>query len=545
MTATTTHAAQQLKLRPYQREAVDAVQQAWRDGTIRPAVQAPTGAGKTVIFSHLISESLADRGGRAVVMVHREELADQAVRKLRQVNPALRVGKVKARDNDVDADVVVCSVPTLASRGRIEQIHDVRTVICDEAHHSVATTWRNALDHFGSFAATPTAGFSATLARGDGRGLGDVWEDVVFQRSTLWAIRNGYLTDVKGMGITVPDMDLSQVQKSRGDYTEKGLAYALAFAGAYEVVASEYRRIAGSRPGILFAPTVSAAEAFAGAFTTEGYRVGLITGTTSSDERAHIYQSYEAGELDLLASCMVLTEGFDSPRAEVAVIARPTTSAALYAQMVGRVLRLDHRKPDKQALILDVAGVAEHNDLSRSLIDLAREEIRELADNETLAEALMREEATAGGQDALRATIERERIRAVEIDLFGASRHRWMQTPNGTQYLSVPDGWIYLAAGDGGWDVRFRAKTGRRDTVIAAGMDLQYAMAHGEQAGDEAASQLVTKNARWRKRPPSDKSAAFAERLGLPKAAGANAGQTSDYISAILAMRALDTRSTR
>lgn len=543
MTAAT--AAQQLKLRPYQREAVDAVKDAWRAGILRPAVQAPTGAGKSVIFSHLISESLADRGGRAVVMVHREELADQAVRKLRQVNPSLRVGKVKARHNEVDADVVVCSVPTLASRGRIEQIHDVRTVICDEAHHALSRTWKNALDHFGSFATTPTAGFSATLARGDRRGLGDIWEDVVFQRSTLWAIRHGYLTDIKGVGITVPDMDLSQVERSRGDYTEKGLSYALAFSGAYEVVASEYRKLAGDRPGILFAPTVADAEAFAGAFTHEGYRVGVITGTTSSAERADIYAAYEAGDLDILASCMVLTEGFDSPRAEVAVIARPTTSAALYAQMCGRVLRLDHRKPDKQALILDVAGVAEHNDLSKSLIDLAREEVTEVKDGETLAEAVEREEAEAGGQDALKARIERERIRAVEIDLFGASRHRWMQTPGGTQYLSVPDGWIYLAAGDGGWDVKFRAKAGHRDTVIAAGMDLQYAMAHGEQAGDDAAAQLVTKNARWRKRPPSEKSAAFAERLGLPRAAGANAGQTSDYISAILATRALDHRSTR
>src|SRR5260221_5379010 len=111
-----------LSLRPYQREAIDAVAAAWKDGIRRPAVVLPTGMGKTVVFSHLAAEHHANTGTRTVVLVHRDELADQAVSKLRAVAPHLWVGKVKAQENDVSADVVVASVQTLARGKRLADI---------------------------------------------------------------------------------------------------------------------------------------------------------------------------------------------------------------------------------------------------------------------------------------------------------------------------------------------------------------------------------------------------------------------------------------
>src|SRR5574339_662476 len=102
MTATLLH------LRPYQRECIDAINKAWSDGMQRPAVVLATGLGKTVSFSHLISEFSERTGQRSVVLVHRDELADQAIGKLRDVAPHLNIGKVKAEDNETDADVLVC-----------------------------------------------------------------------------------------------------------------------------------------------------------------------------------------------------------------------------------------------------------------------------------------------------------------------------------------------------------------------------------------------------------------------------------------------------
>ena len=108
----------ELHLRDYQREAIDAVFNAWGDGLKRPAIVLPTGAGKTVVFAHLIKQFRYNEkviepwashrvGNRVIVLVHRDELADQAIAKIRAVAPDLRVGKVKASENDTHHDVMV------------------------------------------------------------------------------------------------------------------------------------------------------------------------------------------------------------------------------------------------------------------------------------------------------------------------------------------------------------------------------------------------------------------------------------------------------
>ena len=98
-----------LQLRPYQREAVVAVEKAEASGVTRPLLSLPTGTGKTVIFAHLITQ----RAGRALVLAHRDELIQQAADKIRLVDSSLDVGIVKAERDETDAPVVVGSVQTL------------------------------------------------------------------------------------------------------------------------------------------------------------------------------------------------------------------------------------------------------------------------------------------------------------------------------------------------------------------------------------------------------------------------------------------------
>src|SRR5918999_4261515 len=170
----------ELQLRPYQEEAIAAINDAALEGVTRPLVALPTGTGKTVIFGHL----LARRASPALVLAHRDELIRQAVDKLLMVNPDFNIGIVKAEQNEVSAPVVVASVQTLARPKRLSQIgQDFRTVIVDEAHHGVAETYRRVLEHVGSFddAGPLTVGFTATPERGDKVGVGQVWERIVYQ----------------------------------------------------------------------------------------------------------------------------------------------------------------------------------------------------------------------------------------------------------------------------------------------------------------------------------------------------------------------------
>ena len=138
-----------LQLRPYQEEAIQAVDTAFDEHISRPLVALPTGTGKTVVFVHL----LVQRGGRSLVLVHRDELLRQCQDKLLMVNPDLDTGIVKAKENDVGAQVVVASVQTVSRKNRLPQLFaDFNTVVVDEAHHAVADTYLRVLGHLGCLA---------------------------------------------------------------------------------------------------------------------------------------------------------------------------------------------------------------------------------------------------------------------------------------------------------------------------------------------------------------------------------------------------------
>lgn len=545
-----------LKLRPYQTEAGDALERAWSEGVTRAAVVLPTGMGKTVIFAHLIARHVG-RGGVVILLVHREELAQQAAAKLRTVDPSLRVGIVKAERDETDADVLVCSVPTLARPARLERVLRAirgrrRLVVVDEAHHATAATWRSTLAALGSFDGVPTAGFTATMTRHDSGHLGDVWEKVVYSRDILFGIRSGYLTDVKGKRVTVDDFDLASVAKSRGDYSEGGLGEALLASGAGEIIAESYVEHAKDRPGVLFAPTVDTATVFAEDLTDAGIPAETITGTTPNEERRDIFARHRSGETQVLSNCMVLTEGWDAPHTSCAVIARPTQAAGLYTQMVGRVLRPFPGKDD--ALVLDVVGATAMHAL-RSLIDLTKSKIPEIGEGETLAEAVARHEAEQEAReagkpaDAVRAAGE---LATIEVDLFHGSDSVWLKTYAGTWFIPTRS-WTYFLwpeNGSGLW------KLGRKPTWsnrlgkggwVREGLELGYAMAIGEAEAADVDPSVSQKAASWRRKSnkPSAAQMGQVERYGLPYVEGMNKSEVSDLISVHYASRDLDPRGVR
>ncbi|MEE8300942.1 MAG: DEAD/DEAH box helicase family protein, partial [Candidatus Tectomicrobia bacterium] len=158
-----------LELRSYQTESLMAIDEAVARGITRPLLALPTGTGKTVVFAHLV----ARRPGRTLILVHREELVWQAYDKLTQIAPDIPVGIVKAERDETDAPCVIASVQTVSRKSRLERLPaDFATVIVDEAHHSVAASYRRVLTHVGSFAPDGplTLGVTATPQRGDAVG---------------------------------------------------------------------------------------------------------------------------------------------------------------------------------------------------------------------------------------------------------------------------------------------------------------------------------------------------------------------------------------
>ena len=165
----------------------------------------PTGAGKTVIFSRLAQ--LAQR--QVLVLAHREELLFQARDKLQQ---ALGEGQVVAIERGADraaadAKVLVCSIRSLHQE-RLAQVmrgRNLGLVVYDECHHAAADDNLRVLRQLGAFDAAWTGtllGFTATTARGDGKGLDGVFESIVYSRSLPELIADGYLSKLRGFRIT-------------------------------------------------------------------------------------------------------------------------------------------------------------------------------------------------------------------------------------------------------------------------------------------------------------------------------------------------------
>jgi superfamily II DNA or RNA helicase len=554
----------QLPLRDYQRDALDAVRAAWSRGVQRPAVVAPTGAGKTVMFSHLIADDFREfPDTRSVVLVHRDELADQAMDKIRQVSPGLRVGKVKAGDNDVTADVIVASVQTLATGSRLDQLmateHDhgpLALVVVDECHHAVAPSWRRVMDRLGCFnpeSGTHVVGFSATLARGDGIGLGSVWQEVAYAISLTRLIRRGHLADVRGVQVRVEDLDLADVRRSGGDYQVGSLGEAMMDSHAPTTIASAYREHASDRQGVVFTPTVETALESADELNRAGIVSEVITGTTPREDRRLIYKRYQAGDVQVLVNCMVLTEGFDAPWASCAVIARPTQSAPLYTQMVGRVLRPWPGKKD--ALVLDVVGVSTQHKLA-TLIDLAPGAVSTLRPDQTLAEAVEEAElATIADEAEREAAARQSRLTAKVVDLFEQSTSVWLRTKAGVWFIPTREGEFFLwpASEPGKWDVCEAPMDGHKRKPWErryVNFDVETAMSWAQTLAEEADPSVATKAASWRKHggKASDAQKGMLKRFYGPNEYDEDTikkSTASDMISIGIASRVLDRHYTK
>lgn len=601
-----------LPLRSYQRAALDAVTESLREVN-RPAIVLPTGGGKTVCFAHLASEHLNGMPGtRVLVLVHTDELVQQAYRKIRDVAPHLVVGIVKAAQNDVYADVIVASVQTLRSAKRRNQITRVSLVIVDECHHATAATYRAILEHFGCMGSDPcrncimdptedpapwcdcrsdetcsgpcrrlahdparcpvpkarvvAVGFTATLERGDGGPLGQIWQTVAFQRDISWMVRKRYLIPPRGKRIEVPELDLSRVRTAGGDFREGDLGEALASSFAPEIIAKAYVEHASDRKALAFFPTVASAEVAVQAFRDQGVDARVIHGGLSTHERREILAWHKPGTV--LVNCMILTEGYDDPEVDCIIVARPTKSRPLYIQIVGRGLRVDPARPydEQDCLLMDVVGVSSKLSL-RSMADLSDKPVKEPRDGQTLLD--LEDEFDSGeGVEQDPEDHYAGPVAVKDFDPIAASSSRaWLRTEGGAYFLPAgKEGYVFLVpAGSGPYTVAWCTKSHRTPWVCPlsvhdqdceprhgklggltehAGLDAELAFAWGEDLavdmGADPYETLTKRSAPWRRKPASDAAKGEARRLGIKFPETIKGGELSDRISKVKASQRID-----
>ena len=318
-----------MQLRPYQSEALDAIDDALGKGVRRPLVVLPTGGGKTIVFAQLPKR----HNGKMLVLAHRQELLTQAQEKILWANPELTV-EIEQGQNiaDMKSDVIVASTATLgrANSKRLEKFHphQFATIVIDEAHHAAAPSYKRILEYFKP---NLQLGVTATPQRGDKTRLTDVFDEIVYFKTIQELIEDGYLSNLAGYRISTAT-DISGVTTRSGDWAEGELSEAVNNEERNKLAVEAYKDKAPGKKAIVFCVDVQHAEDMASTFNEAGISCGVITGAMKTEEREEVLQKFRSGETPVISNCQVLTEGFDEPSVEAIIFARPTKSQLLYTQ---------------------------------------------------------------------------------------------------------------------------------------------------------------------------------------------------------------------
>lgn len=329
--------------RRWQNEALEAARRGIADYKA-VIISAATGCGKGSVIAGIcvLSER---RQKRSLVIAHREELVEEIAHRIQEVDGRASVGIVMAGRAEYDRATICASVqsltaPRLAKLGRIDTVHT------DEAHHSTAPSYRRVYAavekenpdwrHIG-WTATP---FRAG-AEGTTKGLGDIYEGVVYQYGIEDAIAEGDLVPIEGIRVDT-SLSLAGVKVGRsGDFDEADLAAVVDCEERNRLVVSKYLEACAGQPALVFAVSIDHARHLAEAFNAQGVRAAAVWGEMPTDERRDLVRLFKTRPdfLPVLCSKDLLFEGFDAPACRAVLKARPTKSRVVFVQMIGRGLR--------------------------------------------------------------------------------------------------------------------------------------------------------------------------------------------------------------
>lgn len=376
-----------------------------------------TVAHNTVVFTNI------PRKGRMLILSHREELVRQPLKYF-----DCSTGVEMAGESSHGEEVVSASVQTMIHRLDHFGAEDFDTIIVDECHHSTSKSYKEVIGHFKP---RMLLGFTATPNRADGAGLKGVFDEIIYKKDLRWGIQNGYLCDILCKRIDI-GYDLSAVHTRMGDYAPGELEKAM--EGTADAIAQTYRDHAQGAT-LIFAVSVDQCHEIAERI--EGAEV--VTGQTKN--RAKLIARFTRREIPCLVNCMVFTEGTDMPLVETVIVARPTKSDSLYAQMVGRGLRLHPEK--KMLTLIDCVGVTGKASLctAPSLLGVDIDKIPKKKQDSMEGMLFELPEKAKRLADTPESWIENVRIvdlwaKEMKYQLHGVN---WFQMPDGTMICSLPN----------------------------------------------------------------------------------------------------------
>lgn len=316
------------RLRSYQQETIDNVLNSMRQGHKRIIVQQPPRTGKTVIMAE-IARKTTDKGNRVMFIVHRKEVLVQA--------------KATFRKQDVNMNLATLGMVQTLTR-RVNKLDEPQLILIDEAHHALSQSYRRIISTF------PNAYilyFTATPIRTGHDQLDQIADDIIVGKSIKWLTQHHFLAPFHYYGLG--DIDRSKLRKAHGDYSSDSMNEAIS-RQIYGHIVDQYQRLAKGKQAVVYCHSIASAKEVTKKFHEAGITAEEIDGGTDKKVRDKLVQQFRDQQLTILVNVNLFTEGVDLPNVDCVIMARPTSSLALYLQFSMRCL---NPRKGKTAIIID------------------------------------------------------------------------------------------------------------------------------------------------------------------------------------------------
>lgn len=316
------------KLRDYQINAIANVYQSMKRGNRRIIVQLPPRTGKTAIMAE-IARRTTSKGNRVMFLIHRREILQQAIATFKQ--------------QEVDMGLATMGMVQTITR-HLDDVKPPQLIFVDESHHSLAKSYLRIIK---AFPQAYVLYFTATPIRTGHKQMDLVSDDLIVGPSIEWLTAKGYLAPFKYYGLG--DIDRSKLRKANGDYTNASITNAISHQ-IYGHIVQQYQRLANGKQAVVYCHSIESANQVAEKFKEAGISAVEVDGETPSDQRDQLVQQFRDQEITILVNVNLFTEGVDLPNVDCVIMARPTSSLALYLQFSMRCL---NPRKGKTAIIID------------------------------------------------------------------------------------------------------------------------------------------------------------------------------------------------
>lgn len=348
-------------LRPYQQVAKESIFSFWEE-VDDVLFQMPTGTGKTRLFTSIISDIKAwsvlnSINNTILIIAHRIELIDQISENLDRykISHGIIAG---GRERDLRINVQVASVQTITHHSNIDVISDLNVgfIIIDEAHHSVARSYKKLWKLFPS---AKKLGVTATPWRMNNTGFTEVYDRLIISKPIKEFIADGWLAPYNYYSVKANSLEQDRISSItefdiEGDFKTSALEREMDTKQIRARLLDSYLKLAKGKKGIIYSISRKHSEHICEEYKTAGINIVKIDSLTPREERRLYVQRFKAGQIDIIVNVDIFSEGFDCPDIEFIQLARPTRSLVKYLQQVGRGLRPTEGKTN--CIILDNVG---------------------------------------------------------------------------------------------------------------------------------------------------------------------------------------------